>query len=406
MNRKDLLELKRRFKKDKCTFTRISGCFVNTEKNIVLQLNESFLNLEEDDYFKYLDIAKKVLSGTIGNNILKLKFSNEGIDLSDKQLSLISLKKSLLKDEDLLNSFYKSIIDNYDYPDNYLILVFHDVYDIIAKTTDNFKLDESEEIFEYVLSAICPISLSAPGLSYFEEENKIKSRFRDWVVGPPINGFMYPAFINRSPDIHSLMYYTRNTKDIHPEFMEDILGCSPRETSTLQKEKFQGIVKSSINADEDKVDKIYMEIQENLNDMIEDYKAKSDDVDMEPMILSKSNLQDILIESGIDEGNTAEIEDFYEENFNQDLPLVESLIDGKVLKASHQRKKEIALEKQVDFLKDKIEQINPKNSLDYDIILQVRSDKIEEIKSRVIDGQEYIIIPIDENDKTTISELE
>ena len=38
---------------------------VNGEKNILLKFRETFLNLEEDDYFKYLEIAKKVLSGTI-----------------------------------------------------------------------------------------------------------------------------------------------------------------------------------------------------------------------------------------------------------------------------------------------------------------------------------------------------
>ena len=32
------------------------------------------INLDEDEYFKYLEISKKVLSGTIGNNILELNF--------------------------------------------------------------------------------------------------------------------------------------------------------------------------------------------------------------------------------------------------------------------------------------------------------------------------------------------
>ena len=29
MNKKDILELKRRFKKDACTFTRLCGCYVD-----------------------------------------------------------------------------------------------------------------------------------------------------------------------------------------------------------------------------------------------------------------------------------------------------------------------------------------------------------------------------------------
>lgn len=137
MKRKDILELKKRLKKDQCTFTRVCGCFVNSEKNIILEQKETFLNLDEDDYFKYLEIAKKILSGTIDNNILELSFPNNSEGINNKQLSLIKLKKSKLKNDDLLDDFYKSIIDNYDYDGNYLILIFHDVYDVI---TINFSL--------------------------------------------------------------------------------------------------------------------------------------------------------------------------------------------------------------------------------------------------------------------------
>ncbi|NLY46712.1 MAG: DUF4317 domain-containing protein [Tissierella sp.] len=407
MKKKDILELKKRFKKDQCTFTRICGCFVNSEKNIILEIKETFLNLDEDDYFKYLEIAKKTLSGTVGNNILELNFPSSGETLDTKQLSLIELKKSKLKDDDLLDDFYKSIIDNYIFDGNYLILIFHDVYDIITKTTDNFKVDESEEVFEYVLCAICPVSLSAPGLSYYEEENTIKSRMRDWIVDAPINGFVYPAFIDRSPDVNSIMYYTKNPRDIHPELMEDALGCFPKETSTMQKEKFQLIINESVGADEEQAIKLYMEIQDNLNAMAEDHKSMSFDGDSESIKLTKNNLQDVLFDSGVDKENATKIEEFYEESFNDDLPLIENLIDGKIIKVNEQRKIERALEKQVEFLQDKLEQVSSENNMDeeYDIILKVKPEKVDKIKSQVIDGQEYILIPINENEKTTINEL-
>ena len=70
MQKKDILELKRRLKKDGCTFTIMRGCYVDSQKNIVLHMNETFLNLEEEEFYKYLEIAKKALSGTIGNNLL------------------------------------------------------------------------------------------------------------------------------------------------------------------------------------------------------------------------------------------------------------------------------------------------------------------------------------------------
>ena len=77
MDKKDILELKRRFKKEACTFTRLCGCYVDGEKNRILKLGETFLNIEDEAFYKYLEIAKKVLSGALGNNLLELEFPLE-----------------------------------------------------------------------------------------------------------------------------------------------------------------------------------------------------------------------------------------------------------------------------------------------------------------------------------------
>ncbi len=49
MNKKDISELKRRFKKDSCTITRMCGCYVDSERNRVVKLGETFLNLDEEE---------------------------------------------------------------------------------------------------------------------------------------------------------------------------------------------------------------------------------------------------------------------------------------------------------------------------------------------------------------------
>lgn len=418
MRKKDILELKKRLKKDYCTFTKMCGCYVNGEKNVILKFRETFLNLEEDDYFKFLEIARKVLSGTIGNNILELNFPlNEDL-INEKQVSLMQLKNSKLKDDSILDDFYNSIIDSYDYTGNFLILVFHDAYDVITKTKDNLKLDESEEVYEYVLCAICPVSLSEPGLRYYEDEHKIKARIRDWVVNPPTNGFVFPAFIDRSTDVNSIMYYTKNAKDPHPELMENALGCSSKQTATIQKETFQSIIKDSLDADEEKADKIFMEVQDNLNAMIEEHNAIYEDTDSEPKTLTNKDIQNLLIESGVPEEATTKIEESYVENFGDDLPLAENLIDAKVLKANEQRKKEEHLEKQVAILQTRLEEVKKEVAADnndeeyvnleednpeYDVILQVKPEKVPQIKSEIIDGQKCIIIPINENEQATVN---
>ncbi|MDE6607276.1 MAG: DUF4317 domain-containing protein, partial [Lachnospiraceae bacterium] len=183
MTKKDVSELKKRFTKNDCTFTKLCGCYVNANKEIVVTFDETFLNLEDEEFYKYLEIAKKTLSGTLGNNLLELEFPTAEENAGGRQQFLMGLRSSALKNEELLNSFYQLIIDSYDYVGNFLILMFHDAYDVIIKTNDNAKLDESEEVYEYLLCSICPVSLSKPGLGYREDENRIGARIRDWVVG-------------------------------------------------------------------------------------------------------------------------------------------------------------------------------------------------------------------------------
>lgn len=434
MNKKDILELKKRFKKNNCTFTKMCGCYVNGEKNILLKFRETFLNLEEDDYFKYLEIAKKVLSGTMGNNLLELNFPLNDEYINERQISLMELKKSQLKDDSLLDDFYKLIIENYHYTGNFLILIFHDAYDIITKTTDNAKLDESEEVYEYILCAICPVELSKAGLRYFEDENAIKSRVRDWVVEAPVHGFVFPAFIDRSADVNSIIYYTKNAKDPHPELMEEALGCTSKQTATEQKETFNGIIKNALGSDEKKSNHFFMEIQESLNNKIEEHNTVHED-SHEPILLTNNVIQEILTESGVPEEITTKIEKSYTESFGDTPPLAETLLDNKALAAKAQKRKEEMLERQVKILETKLERFKHNVSeetatdsnedilenevfetitnsesigedLDYDIVLKVKPEKVSQIKSEVIDGKKYLVIPIDEDEQANVNGID
>jgi len=434
MRKKDILELKKRLKKDSCTFTRMSGCYVDADKRVILNFSRTFLNLEDEEFFKYLEIAKKVLSGTIGNNLLELNFPNSEQNEGGKQYSLMQLKKSALKDENMLKNFYQSIIDSYDYTGNFLILLFHDAYDIITKTKDNSKLDESEEVYEYILCAICPVSLAKPGLSYFEYDNRIGARVRDWIVEMPSVGFVFPAFIERSADVNSVMYYTKNPKDPHHEIMEETLGCISKQTATEQKETFNNIIINAVGGDEKKSNEVIMEIQENLNNIVDEHESISTKDD-DPVTLTKDTILDVLTDSGISEEVTSKIEKCYSAEFGDEPPIVEHLLDNKILAANEQRRKEQHLEKQVKILKAKLDKTqsetasdsdnninleqettiqnetnesnseinNTSENTNYDVVLHVKPQKVSQIKSQIIDGQKCIVIPMADNEQANVN---
>ena len=410
MNKKDIHELKRRLTKHGCTFTRMCGCYVDAEHNKVTNIAETFLNLEEEDFYKYLDIAKKVFSGTVGNNILELEFPMEEEAVGGKQQFLMGLRESELKNDELLDAFYDMVIASYSHPGNYLILLFHDAYDVMKKTKDNMDLDESEEVYDYLICAICPVNLSKPGLGYREEENCIRSRIRDWVVSMPDTGFVFPAFTDRSTDIHSVMFYTRDTKNPHSEFMTEGLGCGARLTATEKKITFESIIKDVIGDGDGKSEILYMDIQDNLNDKVYQNAEMNDpsetNVTPEPMLLTTRDMTEVLTESGLTEEQTAVIEKNYEEVFGEDLPEAGSLVDSKLVEANGRRKDRLELVEQVKNLKQQLEEtraLSAEESEDCQVIVTVKPEKEGQIYSQMIDGKKCLIIPLEDDDHASVN---
>ncbi len=414
MNKKDILELKRRMKKEACTFTRLCGCYVDADRNKVTTFGETFLNLEDEEFFKYLDIAKKVLSGTVGNNILELEFPTAEEAPGGRQQFLMGLRESALKNDELMETFYDLVIDNYSYVGNYLILIFHDAYDVMTRTSDHNKLDESEEVYEYLLCAICPVTLTKPGLGYREDENRIGPRIRDWVVGVPDTGFVFPAFSDRSSDIHALMFYTRDTKLPHTEFMESGLGCGSKLTATEKKLTFQSIVKEVIGEEEEESEAMFLNIQGNLNDMIP--VTADEEAEPEPMPLTTADIAEVLADSGVPEEQAAIIGKTYEEAFADELPEAEQLVDPKLVEANGRRMEKLGLIQQVANL---TQQLNETRSLPvtesedggddapavktYDVILRVKPEKVGQIHSQIIDGKKCLVIPMEEDEHAAVN---
>lgn len=367
------MEIKKRLKKEGCTFTRMCGCYVDGEHNRITRLGKTFLNLDEEEFFKYLELAKKVFSGTLGNNLLELEFPLSEEEHGGKQQFLLGLRESKLKNEELLERFYDLIIENYDYAGNYLILIFHDAYDVPLKTKDHRNLDESEEIYEYLLCAVCPVTLSKPGLGYIEASNEIGLRLRDWVVGAPDTGFVFPAFTERSTDIHAALFYTKNPKEPPEGFIEGVLGCGKKMTAAEQKEVFRSILEDTLAEESsyETIKEIHDKIQEKIT---ENATAASQEEEPEPIELSKETIKEILNDSGISDERILQAEHKYDEKVGDAKLYAENVVD--------QRRFEVKT---------------------YDVVLHVKPEKAAQIKSQMIDGQKCLVIPMDANENVNVN---
>lgn len=401
MNKRDVMELRRRFKKDNCTISRLAGCYVDAYKNKLLTFNENFLNLPEDEFYKYMDLAKKTLGGTIGNNLLELEFPGEEEEPGGRQQFYMGLKSSDLKNEELLDRLYDLVIENYTHTGNYLILVFKDTYDIMSRTSDNMRLDESEEVYEYILVSICPVDLSKPGLGYREDENRIGSRIRDWIVGAPEVGFLFPAFNDRSSDIHRVDYYVRDAKDSHPEFIEEVLGCGVRRTATELKQTFQAIVKSAYGKDEEQAKIALSDIAESIGNRVEELRADAENgiTSASPVVLNDRVIEEILEENDLKGSQAQTIRDVCRGEFADEAPLLENLVNEKELEKGRQERRERELVKENALLKERLSVTNAEGG----VIVNVDPSVEGRISSRIIDDQKFVLIPVDDDDSIVIN---
>lgn len=403
MNKKEVAEIKRRLKKEACTISRMVGCYVNSSKDKVCTFNESFLSLEDEEFHKYLELANKTLSGTVGNNLIELEFPMEAEENGAPQQNLMALKKSGLEDENMCNAFFDHIIETYDFIGNYLILLFYDNYDVMVKTSDNMALDESEETYEYIICSICPVMLSKPGLGYREDEHRIGARIRDWVVGPTDSGFIFPCFTDRSSDIHSIMMYTKKADDPHKELWEMGLGCASKLTAQEKKNAFTNILTQTIGPDKEDTSEIIVDIQANLNDFIEEKKEVVDKDDT--ITLDKEVVEEILEDVAISEEKAEKIAEKYDEYFKDALPEAEEILDTKVLKNNELRLEKKSLQERVADLTTQLKEsgVIDEKGKENDIVVKVNPEKMEQITTTFLDGKKCIIIPVDDGEKATIN---
>lgn len=363
MNKKEILEIRKQFTPANCAITRICGCYVDHEKNKKLESKDAFLSLPEEEAFKYYDIFKKTLSGTVGKNMLNMEFPIDAEMPGGTQEFLLKLRNSKLEDDMLLEEFYDKVIATYEYAENYYIILIHAMYDIPGKTSDDLEMfDASDEVYEYLLMSICPVSLSKAGLCYNAEDNRIEDRIRDWIVDMPDKGLLFPAFNDRSTDLHSMLYYTKKSSDLQPEMIDQLLGAKMPMSADDQKESFQMIIEDTLGEEGDY--ETVRNIHETLNDLIEEHKEEP-----EPLALDMTEMKKVFEQSGVDAEKMENFERNFEENAGEKATLLASNI--------------------TETKKFNIE--TP------DVVIKVNPDRADLVETRIIDGRQCLVIPVDDH---------
>jgi hypothetical protein len=190
INREDMLELTRRLTSKRTNLVRIAGAYMDDEGYIDGTFNTSFLSLKGAEKERCLAIAKEVLiSGT--NSELKSHKIPGMLPGSIWQL-LYAIRDCELKNDALLLNLYEIIAEQYPKGREYAIYIYYGVYDVPVKASDKERLEDSEEVYSYIIAAIAPTDA-------------------DQVPELPNAGFLYPAFTDRSTDMEHINVFRESS---------------------------------------------------------------------------------------------------------------------------------------------------------------------------------------------------
>jgi hypothetical protein len=103
---------------------------------------------------------------------------------------LYAIRDCELKNDALLLNLYEIIAEKYPVGRAYAIYIYYGVYDVPMKAADKERLEDSEEVYAYLVAAIAPVNA-------------------DQIPQMPEAGFLYPAFRNRSTDLEHINVYRK-----------------------------------------------------------------------------------------------------------------------------------------------------------------------------------------------------
>ena len=365
MNEKEIGELRRRFRADKSNITHVRGCYVNEKKEVISQFDQSIALMGPEESEKLLAILRKTLSGTLGKNLLDITFDTRQVVEGDEHRLLMALRDSELRDQEAVEALFQRTIQSLDLEGNYLILLAYDAYDVPYRSKDgDSQADASSDVFRYILCSVCPVKLTKDALSYFVYENKFRNLEADWVVAAPEAGFLFPAFDDRSTNLYNALYYTRDTAENHPDFIDAVFRAPAPMPAAVQKETFQTILGDTLA--EDSSYQVVQTVHGQLREMIEEHKVNHEEA---PLTISRDTVKQVLADCGVEDRHVDAFEARYDAAFGEGTDLSpRNLVDTKQL--------EIATP---------------------DVTIRVNPDRGDLVETRIIDGARYILIRAEED---------
>ncbi|MFG6331216.1 MAG: DUF4317 domain-containing protein [Lachnospiraceae bacterium] len=204
IDREDMMELTRRMTLSRTSFTRVSGCYLDADGGIDGTFNTNFLKLPAREREKNLAIAKTIPFAPTNEQLKEYRFREAQSGPGGMRQLLTAMKACRLKNDALMETFYEILGERYPWKEPRAVFVFHDRYDVPVKARDKERLGESEEVYEYLICAVCPL-------------------VGEYEPGMPECGFLFPVFSGRSADPDKAAVYCADDTDPGGRMLKELL---------------------------------------------------------------------------------------------------------------------------------------------------------------------------------------
>ncbi|MBS6445220.1 MAG: DUF4317 domain-containing protein [Ruminococcus sp.] len=326
MNKKEVSEIKKNLSDDSGFFTinSVLTAFIDTDKKVRVCKVRPYTEILSDELDIIRDTLKKVLSTSVGKSFIEYQIPNEQYDQDGIQPLLYNLVKEKFQDDELVENFVNRVAQNIDYTPSFAIISAHCTYTVRVKNKNNDFNEDNTLDYNFMLTAFCQAELSDMGLVFSQDELSKKDN-TEFVVSKSANdGFLYPTFSDRSPDVNAIMYYTKTYKKPNLSIIEDILGCEFIMSAQSEKAEFQNILKTVVGDD------LNYNVITSVNDKIKEIIDFNKN-DTETTTIDKSRLKNILHEVGVDNEKLLALDTVYETSMDKNSFTASNIVDTKTV---------------------------------------------------------------------------
>lgn len=326
MNKKEVSEIKKNLSDDSGFFTinSVLTAFIDTDKKVRVCKVRPYTEILSDELDIIRDTLKKVLSTSVGKSFIEYQIPNEQYDQDGIQPLLYNLVKEKFQDDELVEKFVNRVAQNIDYTPSFAIISAHCTYTVRIKNKNNDFNEDNTLDYNFMLTAFCQAELSDMGLVFSQDELSKKDN-TEFVVSKSANdGFLYPTFSDRSPDVNAIMYYTKTYKKPNLSIIEDILGCEFIMSAQSEKAEFQNILKTVVGDD------LNYNVITSVNDKIKEIIDFNKN-DTETTTIDKSRLKNILHEVGVDNEKLLALDTVYETSMDKNSFTASNIVDTKTV---------------------------------------------------------------------------